>query len=154
MTHGVTPTPCAGRSLTLLWIKPTQAFGFCQASDSDSERRLAIILEDDTTVIKWIKPATGKVRIDYASAEIYNPDFIVETHDHKYMCEPKRANQVDDAVVRSKALAAATWCQHATAHAQTHGGKPWSYLLIPHDQITSEKTMQGLAAAFTIDAAA
>ena len=40
-----------------------------------------------------------------------------------------------DEVVLAKADAAVTWCQHATAHANENGGKPWRYLLIPHDQI-------------------
>jgi len=119
-----------------------------QRFESDSERRMAIVLEDDPEVIKWIKPAIGKVRIDYASAEEYNPDFIVETANHKYMCEPKRADQLNDPVTQAKAKAAATWCRYASENALEHGGKSWSYLLIPHDQITADKTIRGLAAAY------
>jgi type III restriction enzyme len=29
-----------------------------------------------------------------------------------------------------------------------HGGKPWRYLLIPHDEIAENKTLAGLAARF------
>jgi len=56
----------------------------------------------------------------------------------------------NDPEVRAKAKAAATWCQHATDHELKHRGKPWHYLLIPHDVIDSSKTLQGLAAAFTL----
>ena len=40
-------------------------------------------------------------------------------------------------------------CAHATTHEKQHGGKPWTYLLIPHDVITDNKTLQGLAATYT-----
>jgi len=30
----------------------------------------------------------------------------------------------------------------------TLGGKPWSYILIPHDAITASATLDGLIAAF------
>ena len=42
---------------------------------------------------------------------------------------------MEDGEVRAKARAAVAWCEHATTHELKHGGKPWSYLLIPHDAI-------------------
>ena len=59
------------------------------------------------------------------------------------MCEPKRANVTEDATVKAKAKAAATWCHHASEHALQHGAKPWSYLLIPHDEIIAQRTLAG-----------
>lgn len=47
--------------------------------------------------------------------------------------------------VLAKARAAALWCQRATEHA---GGKPWKYLLIPHDAIDEAKALAGLAATY------
>ena len=67
----------------------------------------------------------------------------------KFLCEPKRASEVSDEVVQSKADAAAVWCEHATVHAKTYGGKPWVYLLIPHDQISEQMSLSGLAARCT-----
>ncbi len=55
---------------------------------------------------------------------------------------------MDDSDVLSKARAAAEWCGYATDHAKAHGGKPWSYLLIPHDVVSDNKTLAGLAAAY------
>jgi len=123
----------------------TQKFG------SNPERRFAVLLEDDRTELKWFKPAPGHFRIDYrADAPPYDPDFVVETDKAKYLCESKRASEMTDPEVQAKAKAAATWCQHATDHELKHRGKPWHYLLIPHDVIDSSKTLQGLAAAFTL----
>ena len=72
----------------------------------------------------------------------------METKTEKLLCEPKRATEMTDEVVLAKARAATEWCKHATDHARTYGGKPWSYLLIPHDVIAASATLDGLTAAF------
>jgi type III restriction enzyme len=118
-----------------------------QKFDSDSERRFSVILEDDKTVLKWCKPPKGQLRIDYKSGEGYEPDFVVETKDKKYLCEPKRAAEMKDEIVQAKAKAGAVWCEHASVHAREQGGKPWEYLLIPHDTIKDNMTLVGLAAS-------
>ena len=62
-----------------------------------------------------------------------------------YMLEPKAANQMDDVVVLAKKKVAVEWCANATAYAVNHGGKPWRYLLIPHDEIAANMTLTALA---------
>lgn len=123
-------------------IYPIQKF------DSDSERRFTAILESDPDVAKWFKPAKGDFRIYYHEDTPYEPDFVVETKNAKYLCEPKRADQMQDETVQAKARAAVEWCQHASAHEAEHGGKPWSYLLIPHDAIKDNMTVAGMAGMF------
>lgn len=121
-----------------------------QKFDADSERRFAVILETDPDVLKWFKPARGAFEIHYGHDDAaYNPDFVVETQTAKFICEPKAANEMADETVLAKARAAAVWCQHATKHAETCGGKPWAYLLIPDTVIQENMTLQGLAAAHT-----
>ena len=123
-----------------------------QKFEADPERRFAIILEDDPGVMKWFKVVKGQFRIDYrynGEYHEYIPDFAVETHSQKYLCEPKRASEMEDPEVMTKTNAAVEWCKHASAHELAHDGKPWSYLLIPHDKITANATLQGLAAAYT-----
>jgi len=75
-------------------------------------------------VIKWFKPGKDVFRIRYTTDNDYEPDFVVETESEKLLCEPKRADQIQDPVVLAKARAAATWCKHATAHENENGGKP------------------------------
>lgn len=128
-------------------------FGKClyriQKFDSDSERRFSVVLENDQDVLKWFKPAKRDFQIHYTSDDAYEPDFVVETKAGKYLCETKAANEMDSEEVRLKARAAVEWCGHAAAHELTYGGKPWIYLLIPHDVIADNKTFQGLASTFT-----
>ena len=108
-----------------------------------------MVLENDREVLKWFKPAGSDLQIHYASEVSYEPDFVVETKTVKFLCETKAAREMNDAEVLAKAKAAAEWCAHATTHETRHGGKPWAYLLIPHDVITDNKTLQGLAATYT-----
>ena len=128
-------------------------FGKClyrvQKFDSDSERRFAVVLENDKEVLKWFKPAKADFRIHYASDASYEPDFVLETSTAKFLCEPKSASEMEDREVLAKAKAAAEWCKHATEHERKHGGKSWTYLLIPHDAIADNKTLKGLAATYT-----
>ena len=68
-----------------------------------------------------------------------------------YMLEAKARNDMHDTEVQAKQDAAVQWCRHATRHTVSHGGKPWSYLLIPHDAITESMTIVGLASQYRVD---
>jgi len=123
-------------------LYPTQKF------DTDTERRFAVIIDKDGSVERWFKPGKGVFQIRYSSDSDYEPDFVVETKTEKLLCEPKRADQMEDPVVLAKARAAAIWCRNATAHEAACGGKPWRYLLIPHDAIKDNMSLDGLARSF------
>ena len=132
-------------------------FGKClyriQKFDSDSERRFAVVLENDNEVLKWFKPAKGvfQIQFDNRSGEMYEPDFVVETKTARFLCEPKAANEMTAEDVMAKARAASAWCVRASQNQKQHDGKPWMYLLIPHDAIADNKTIQGLAATYTFE---
>lgn len=117
-----------------------------QKFDTDPERRIAVTIDGDASVEKWLKPGRNQFRIDYRSGEAYEPDFVVETKTRMLICEVKARNEMEDAVVKAKAAAATKWCKTATQYAG--GAKPWTYLLIPDDQITGSATIDGLAAKF------
>ncbi|MCB9905259.1 MAG: DEAD/DEAH box helicase family protein [Planctomycetes bacterium] len=126
-------------------LYPTQKF------DSDSERRFAVLLERDETVEKWFKPGKGVFQIRYTGDHDYEPDFVVETRDAKLLCEPKNAGAMKDQTVIDKARAAATWCENASRYELENGGKPWKYLLIPHDQIKDNMSLEGLIRSWTVE---
>jgi type III restriction enzyme len=109
--------------------------------DSTPEKDLAIVLEDDGEVLKWVRPPEGNMPI-FLPGGSYNPDFIVETADRKYVVEVKARNElvpVMDAEVRTKAEAAEEWCAEAS---KLPGSKPWEYKLVPDDVV---KTTLSLA---------
>ena len=122
-----------------------------QKFQSDAERRLSVILEREAT--KWFKPAKGQFQIYYKSGADhleYQPDFVAETADTIYMLEPKRRDEMTDPVVVAKKDAAVKWCRQASDHAKTYQGKPWKYLLIPHDVIAENITLAWLAEQFMV----
>ena len=117
----------------------------------DGELMMARILEDDESVLKWMKPASGKFKIEYQSGERYEPDFVVETKDACLLIEPKRADEVNTKIVQAKKRAAQRWCQYANEHAEKIGGKKWKYLLIPHDEILPNSSIEGLISRFAVE---
>lgn len=123
-----------------------------QKFDSDAERKLALILEREA--LKWFKPAKGQFQLYYRQGGEhleYQPDFVAETTDAIYMLEPKRRKELDDTVVLAKRDVAVQWCANASEYAKTHGGKPWTYVLIPHDAIADNVTIEGLAEKFGVN---
>lgn len=117
-------------------LYPLQKFG------SDTERRFAVILERDA--IKWFKPAKGQFQIFYklgTEQPEYIPDFVVETDGFILMAETKAKDELKSGEVLAKADAAVQWCKHASEYAASVGGKPWKYLLIPHDGVSESKRL-------------
>ena len=113
------------------YLYPRQKF------DSDTERRFAVILERDAQ--KWFRPVKGQFQIYYQLGAVqaeYIPDFVAETDDAILMVETKKRDELKSDEVQAKATAAARWCQQASDYAASVGGKPWHYLLLPHDEIT------------------
>ena len=117
-----------------------------QKFQSEAERILALILERDA--IKWFKPAKGQFQLYYkwdGPDREYQPDFVAETEEFIYMLEPKARNEIDDPQVLAKKDVAVKWCQYASEYMLKHGGKPWKYVLIPHDVIKENMTLKGLS---------
>ncbi|MFO7534356.1 MAG: DEAD/DEAH box helicase family protein [Kiritimatiellia bacterium] len=120
-----------------------------QKFQSDPERKLAVILERESA--KWFKPAKGQFLIFYKSGADqleYQPDFVAETEAVIYMLEPKRRDEMASPEVVAKKDVAVKWCKQASDHANTYKGKPWKYLLIPHDVIADNMTLEFLASQF------
>jgi type III restriction enzyme len=113
-----------------------------QKFDSDSERRFAVILERDAQ--KWFRSVRGQFQIYYrlgADQPEYVPDFAIESTNSIYMAETKARTDMESLDVQAKTHAAIQWCQHATRYALDNGGKPWRYLLIPHDEIDESRRL-------------
>ena len=112
--------------------------------DSDPERVFAVICEQTAEPVRaWTKPFRGQVQIHLRDG-LYEPDFIVETDQEKLLVEVKAENELDTTSVIEKRDAAVLWCAEATKHGVVHGGKPWTYLLIPHNGFDQTWTLAGL----------
>lgn len=108
--------------------------------DSDDERRFAVVLEDDEDVVRFIKPPLNQLGLFYRAGKQYNPDFLVETKNCKYMVEVKEANQVNNEDVQEKARAGVKWCECASK--VDADGKEWKYRLVSGEDIIIGNTLK------------
>jgi len=131
-----------GRIKTMLFGGFTKCLYPLQKFDSDTERRFTVILERDAD--KWFKPAKGQFQIYYklgTEQPEYVPDFVVETESIILMAETKKRDDLNTDEVKAKAAAAVQWCRHASDFTVSVGGKPWKYLLVPHDEISESQRL-------------
>lgn len=117
--------------------------------DSDTERRLSVIIDRDS--LKWFRPLKGQFHIYYKTggqSHEYQPDFVAETKNSIYLIEAKARNEMEAPEVLAKKDAAKLYCERATEHSKSIGGKPWKYLLIPHDVIADNMSLEGFERMF------
>ena len=110
------------------------------AFDSDTERLFSIVLEDDTDVIRWIKPPLNQLGLFWQAGQQYNPDFLVETPTAKYMIEVKAKNEVKNPDVVGKAKEGIKWCKYASI--VDFDKKPWEYKLITDEVVSVGNTLK------------
>lgn len=131
------------------------AYGF-QKFHSDTERILATVLEREAR--RWFRPVSGQFNIYYRAGvnqPEYIPDFVVALEDITLMIETKKAREVTEAQeseteVKAKADQAIIWCKNASDYATIVGGKPWAYLLVPHDAVAQNITLAALRMRFEV----
>ncbi|MBR2319144.1 MAG: DEAD/DEAH box helicase family protein [Bacteroidaceae bacterium] len=104
--------------------------------DSKTEHDFSFVLENDSKVLRWLRPAKEQFSIYWSNgSKRYEPDFIVETEDCIYMIETKAANEVANEEVQMKKQAAEEYCRHASEYTAENNGKPWKYILLAHDKV-------------------
>ena len=139
-------------TITPTHIIPTKVFGgFKKAChnlykfDSKAEKDFAGILERDTDVLKWLRPADSQFELYWKhNSKRYHPDFVAETADAIFMVEIKAEKDIDDAEVQEKAASGKKYCEAATAFNLANGGKKWVYVLIPHTAVVANMSFKGL----------
>ncbi len=132
---------------------PTKIFtGFKKAChtlykfDSKAEKDFSIILEQDSQVKKWLRPAPNQFKIYWRhNSKQYRPDFVAETDETIYLIEIKKESDIDDTEVQEKATAAKEYCKYASEYNSQHGNKPWKYILIPHNVVMINMSFDTLA---------
>lgn len=104
--------------------------------DSKTEIDMTCILENDPVVLKWLRPAEKQFDILWGiSNQHYYPDFIVETASKIFMIETKNHKLIETEEVQLKKAVAIEYCQRATEYTLAHGGKPWSYIIVPDNYV-------------------
>jgi type III restriction enzyme len=148
-TDTITPTSLIPG---LLFSGFSKAYHHSYKFDSKTEKDFTIILEQDKSVLKWLRPAKNQFRIywQYNSRQ-YSPDFIVETFNAIYMVETKKEADIEAGEVLEKTKAALEYCKHATDYTTANDGKPWKYLLIAHTEVSLSKDFNFFCSRFTVN---
>lgn len=135
----------ASRIKSLLFTGFKKACHDAYKFDSKTEKDFAIILEDDSAVQKWLRPAPSQFNITWDNnKKNYEPDFVAETDNIIYLIETKKEKDIPTDEVQAKAQAALLYCRQATEYTMKHGGKPWKYVLLPHDSVKLNMTFDYL----------
>lgn len=116
--------------------------------DSRPELVLARVLETDTDVQNWLRPAPQEFNITYNHGHNYEPDFVVETDDTVYLVEVKGEDKLSDPDVIAKKRRGIHYCEVASRWGKANGYKQWKYLFIPSKQIMPNSSFMQLAKMF------
>ncbi len=67
---------------------------------------------------------------------------------HYGMIETKKEGDIDLSDTQEKSLAALQYCKHATEFTTHNSGKPWKYVLIPHNAVQANMSFEYLVRNF------
>ena len=119
--------------------------------DSSDEARMAYLLDKDTFVEDWLRPAPNQFEGLYwrdavgNSQHRYEPDFVVEFNDEIVMIEVKPCAEIKDLDVQEKKKTADKYCELVSKNVGKYGiTKPWKYIVIPTERITITSTVGSL----------
>jgi len=116
--------------------------------DSMPELAFARVLEQDSNVLKWLRPAPKQFNIYWGRLrQNYEPDFVVETADKIFLIEVKAANEISDPDVQEKGRAGAEYCRTVSEWNAVNGGKPWEYAMIADNNIQANSSLRYLIGA-------
>nr|WP_306817543.1 hypothetical protein [Acetatifactor muris] len=116
--------------------------------DSQPELQFARVLESDTDVLNWLRPAPQEFNITYNHGHSYEPDFVVETENMIYLIEIKGEDKLNDPDVIAKKKRGIQYCEAASRWGEANGYKGWRYLFIPSQQIMPNSSFSWLARQF------
>lgn len=112
--------------------------------DSVPEQTFSIVLERDSNVLKWLRPAQNQLKIIWKDGRQYTPDFLVETDKNIYIIEIKSYKRILDEEVKLKAISAQKYCEYVNIYAKEYSKKPFSYIIIPAEEISRNSSFDAL----------
>ena len=119
--------------------------------DSSDEARMAYLLDKESSVEDWLRPAPNQFEGLYWRDEVgnsqhrYEPDFVVEFENEIVMVEVKPSGEIQDLDVQEKKKTADKYCELVSASVGKNGiVKSWRYVIVPTEKITIQSTVANL----------
>ncbi len=139
---------CTGKIQSVLFDGIKRGVFNTAKFDSLPELVLARVLDNDTDVQNWLRPAPREFNITYNRGRHYEPDFVVETDDVIYLVEVKGEDKLNDPDVIAKKKRGVQYCEVASRWGKANGYKEWQYLFIPSQKIMPNSSFMQLAKQF------
>ena len=121
--------------------------------DSSDEARMAYLLDKDSSVEDWLRPAPNQFEGLYWRDEAgnsqhrYEPDFVVEFKHEIVMIEVKPSVEINMPDVQEKKKTAEKYCELVSKNIGDFGiVKPWRYAIVATERIALSATISGLLA--------
>lgn len=119
--------------------------------DSSDEARFAYLLEKESSVEDWMKPAPSQFdglfwRDEQGdSSHRYEPDFVIEFSNEIVIVEVKSEKEINSFDVQEKKKTAEKYCELVTKNKGKFGiVKPWRYVLLSTEKISISSTIGNL----------
>jgi type III restriction enzyme len=116
--------------------------------DSSDEARMAYLLDMDSSVEDWLRPAPNQFEGLYWRDEVgnsqhrYEPDFVVEFEGEIVMIEVKPEGEIRNLDVQEKKKTADKYCELVSKNVGKYGiTKRWRYVIVPTEKITVRSTV-------------
>lgn len=119
--------------------------------DSYPELVFARIIENDTIVKNWLRPAINEFNLTYNNGKKYIPDFVVETEELCYLVEIKGEDKINNPDVIEKRNRAISYCEIASNWANANNYKPWKHLFIPANEVQPNIRFDYMSKRFIFD---
>ena len=139
---------CTGKIQSVLFDGIKRGVFNTAKFDSLPELVLDRVLDNDTDVQNWLRPAPREFNITYNRGRHYEPDFVVETDDVIYLVEVKGEDKLNDPDVIAKKKRGVQYCEVASRWGKANGYKEWQYLFIPSQKIMPNSSFMQLAKQF------
>ena len=119
--------------------------------DSSDEERMAYLLDKESLVEDWLRPAPNQFEGLYWRDEVgnsqhrYEPDFVVEFEREIVMIEVKPEVEINNLDVQEKKKTADKYCELVSKNIGKYGiKKPWRYVIVPTERIKINSTVDNL----------
>ncbi|GAB3033823.1 hypothetical protein GCM10027052_09070 [Parafrigoribacterium mesophilum] len=105
--------------------------------DSEPERDVALLLDDDESAKWWLRLQNGDLPINWRrTGDGYNPDFLVSLADgERWIVEVKADNQMTTESVQRKRNAAKKWSNYVNTSPAFSAGPKWHYVLVSESDV-------------------
>ncbi len=114
-----------------------------------TEKDFAIILEQDSTVAKWLRPAQNSSRFTGNTIRAVSSRLCSRNAGHN-LHDRDQEGDIETADVQEKSSGRSHTAKTPLTSTTRNGGKPWKYVLIPHNAVMTNMSFETRSGKFAV----